>query len=55
MASGPPHRRGGDTATVAQASDYFRATVDAAASGGSLYDYRTTKPEFWPYLEQLTP
>jgi hypothetical protein len=45
----------GDTATVAQVADYVRAARETAAAGGSLYDYRTTQPEFWPYLEQLNP
>lgn len=45
----------GDRATVAEVSDYVRAARDSAAAGGSLYDYQTTKAEFWPYLEQLTP
>ena len=43
----------GDQATVAEVSDYVRAARDTGAAGGSLYDYRTTKAEFWPYLEQL--
>jgi hypothetical protein len=43
----------GDQATVAEVSDYVRAARETAAVGGSLYDYRTTKTEFWPYLEQL--
>ena len=45
----------GDTAAVSEVSDYVRAARATAASGGSLYDYRTTKAEFWPYLQQLTP
>jgi hypothetical protein len=45
----------GDTATLAGVSDYVRAARESAAAGGSLYDYRTTKAELWPYLEQLTP
>jgi len=45
----------GDQATLAQVSDYLRAARESAPAGGSFYDYRTTKPEFWPYLEQLTP
>jgi hypothetical protein len=43
----------GDQATVAEVSDYVRAARVSGAAGGSLYDYRTTKAEFWPYLEQL--
>jgi hypothetical protein len=45
----------GDTATLAQVADYVRAARETAAAGGGFYDYRTTKPEFWPYLEQLKP
>jgi hypothetical protein len=45
----------GDTATLAQVADYARAARETAAAGGSFYDYRTTKLEFWPYLEQLPP
>jgi hypothetical protein len=45
----------GDTATLAQVADYARAARETAAAGGSFYDYRTTKPEFWPYLGQLAP
>jgi hypothetical protein len=45
----------GDTVTLAQVADYVRAARETAAAGGSFYDYRTTKPGFWPYLEQLKP
>ena len=45
----------GDAATVAQIAGYVRAARETAAAGGSLYDYRTTQPGFWPYLEQLNP
>jgi hypothetical protein len=45
----------GDAATTAEVADYVRATGETSAAGGSFYDYLTTKPEFWPYLEQLTP
>ena len=53
----PVHAIGGsgDTVTVAQVADYARAARETAAAGGSFYDYRTTKPEFWPYLQQLAP
>jgi Repeat of unknown function (DUF346) len=53
----PAHVIGGagDPATVAQVADFARAARQSTAAGGSFYDYRTTKPEFWPYLEQLTP
>jgi hypothetical protein len=44
----------GDPATPAQVSDYVRAARETTAAGGSFYDYRTTKPGFWPYLDQLT-
>jgi hypothetical protein len=51
----PVHAIGGagDAATVAQVADYVRAARETAAAGGSFYDYLTTKPGFWPYLEQL--
>jgi hypothetical protein len=45
----------GDAATVAQVADYIRAARETAAAGGGFYDYATTKPGFWPYLEQLKP
>jgi len=45
----------GDTATLAGVSDYVRAARETSTAGGSFYDYQTTKPEFWPYLQQLTP
>jgi len=45
----------GDAATTAEVADYVRAAGETSAAGGSFYDYLTTKPEFWPYLEQLTP
>jgi hypothetical protein len=45
----------GDGATTAEVADYVRAAGETGAAGGSFYDYLTTKPEFWPYLEQLTP
>ena len=45
----------GDAATVAQVADYVRAARETAAAGGSFYDYVTTKPGFWAYLEQLKP
>jgi hypothetical protein len=45
----------GDTVTAAQVADYARAAKETASAGGSFFDYRATKPELWPYLEQLTP
>lgn len=45
----------GDAATLAQVTDYVRAARETTAAGGSFYDYRTTKPAFWPLLQQLTP
>jgi len=45
----------GDIATLAQVADYVRAARETAAAGGSFYDYLSTKPEFWPYLQQLRP
>ena len=51
----PVHAIGGvgDTATTAQVSDFVRAARETGAIGGSLYDYRTTSPAFWPYLQQF--
>jgi hypothetical protein len=43
----------GDTVTAAQVSGYARAARETAAAGRSFFDYRSTKPAFWPYLEQL--
>jgi hypothetical protein len=53
----PVHAIGGsgDAATVAEVADHVRAARETAAAGGSFYDYLTTKPGFWPYLEQLNP
>jgi hypothetical protein len=53
----PVHVIGGadSDATVTQVSDYVQAARETAAAGGSFYDYRTTKGDFWPYLERLTP
>ena len=46
----PVHVIGGSgaAATPAEVSDYVRAARETAAAGGSFYDYRTTKAEFWP-------
>ena len=45
----------GDTVTPAQLANYVRAARETGAAGGGFFDYRTTKPAFWPYLEQLKP
>lgn len=45
----------GSDATVAHVSGCVQAARETAAAGGSFYDYQTTKAEFWPYLEQMTP
>jgi hypothetical protein len=45
----------GDTVTLAQIADYARAARETTPAGGSFYDYQTTKPGFWPYLEELNP
>lgn len=45
----------GGQATLSQVSDFVRAARETAAAGGSFYDYQTTDPAFWPYLEQLNP
>jgi hypothetical protein len=44
----------GDVVTTAGVADFVRAARDAHAFGGSLYDYKTTAPAFWPSLEQLS-
>jgi hypothetical protein len=43
----------GDQVTTAGVNDFVDGAVDEHAYGGSLYDYRTTAPAFWPDLERL--
>ncbi|HEV8649840.1 MAG TPA: hypothetical protein VG276_10655 [Actinomycetes bacterium] len=43
----------GDAVSTTGVSDFVRGARDARAHGGSLYDYRTTAPSFWPALQQL--
>jgi len=43
----------GDAVSSTGVSDFARGARDARAYGGSLYDYRTTAPSFWPALRQL--
>ncbi len=43
----------GDAVTAAGVADFVRGARDARAYGGSLYDYLTTAPAFWPSLAQL--
>jgi hypothetical protein len=43
----------GDQVTAAGVHDFVDGAVDERAYGGSLYDYRTTAPAFWPDLERL--
>jgi hypothetical protein len=43
----------GDQVAAAGVNDYVDGALDEHADGGSLYDYRTTAPAFWPDLERL--
>jgi hypothetical protein len=43
----------GDACTTAQVADYVRAALAAGSSGGSLYDFGVTKPEWWTHLARL--
>jgi hypothetical protein len=43
----------GDQVTTAGVHDFVDGALDERAYGGSLYDYRTTAPAFWPDLERL--
>lgn len=51
----PVHEIGGvaNRVTSDQVVDFVRATRDAKALGGSLYDYRTTAGAFWSSLRNL--
>ena len=43
----------GDKTTDADVEGYKAALAEHGALGGSLYDWRTTRPEQWPRLQQL--
>ena len=43
----------GDGVTVEEVADFVKAAFAVGVSGGSLYDYRTTKPEFWAHLKKF--
>ncbi len=43
----------GDKTTVEDLSQMLTGAVEQRAIGGSIYDYRTTKPEFWATLRSF--
>jgi hypothetical protein len=43
----------GDLVTTAQVRDFTTGAADSRSIGGSLYDYATTAPAYWPYLRLL--
>jgi hypothetical protein len=43
----------GDAITVHEVEDFVRGAMAVRAYGASLYDYRTTKSEFWAHLRKL--
>ena len=43
----------GDRTTPADAAGYLRAAQESNSIGGSLYDWRTTRPELWDLLRRL--
>jgi hypothetical protein len=43
----------GDEISTDDVGDFVRAANAVNAYGGSLYDYQTTKPEYWPLLAKL--
>jgi hypothetical protein len=51
----PVHVLGGvaDAITAQEVVDFVKAATDTNVYGGSLYDYFTTKPEYWVPLEKL--
>lgn len=51
----PVHTIGGvaDEATDTEVDAYVAATGNAHSVGGSIYDYLTTKPNFWNHLHRL--
>ena len=51
----PVHPIGGigDETTAAAADAYARAVAESGATGGSLYDWRTTGADLWPRLRPL--
>ncbi len=44
---------GGVGATPDQVESFLRAAVEHGAIGGSIYDWRTTRPEAWPSLRKF--
>lgn len=51
----PVHVIGGvaDDITTDEVADFVNAAIRVRAYGGSLYDYRTTRPEYWAHLRKL--
>ncbi|MEX2556922.1 MAG: hypothetical protein WEB06_15005 [Actinomycetota bacterium] len=51
----PVHVIGGvaDTITTQEVSDFVKAALAVKVYGASLYDYRTTKAEYWAPLQKL--
>lgn len=51
----PVHVAGGvgNVITTAEVRDFARGTNDSVAIGGSLYDFATTAPAYWPYLRTI--
>jgi hypothetical protein len=51
----PVHLIGGvgDAVSSADVADFVRGARNERVHGGSLYDYRTTAPSFWPSLQQF--
>lgn len=43
----------GDRTTVSDLEEMVAAAVEVGAIGGSLYDYRTSRPEFWATLRSF--
>jgi len=43
----------GDAITVGEVADFVSAALAVHCYGASLYDYGTTKPEFWAHLAKL--
>jgi hypothetical protein len=51
----PVHTIGGvgDVVDTREVAGFVRGALDADAFGASLYDLRTTVPQFWRHLERL--
>ena len=43
----------GDEITVQEVADFVSAALAVNSYGGSLYDYDTTEPAYWPHLAKL--